>query len=75
MLVATVYLNEPHGSSGLVRYGFDDGSGKITGNRWPEKEGDPPLECVKLSFVLQISYPLIFFLIKVPLDTFALLVI
>ncbi|KIM49312.1 hypothetical protein M413DRAFT_438499 [Hebeloma cylindrosporum] len=44
MLVANVYLNEPHSSSGLVRYGFDDGSGKIMGNRWPEKEGDPPFE-------------------------------
>jgi len=49
MLVANVYLNEPHSTSGLVRYGFDDGSGKITGNRQPETEGDPPFEYVKLS--------------------------
>jgi len=71
MLVATVYLNESHASSGLVRYGFDDGSGKITGNRWPEKEGEPPFECVTLTFVLQISYPLMSSLIKGHLDTFA----
>lgn len=44
MLVANVYPNEPNSSSGFMRYDFDDGSGKISGNRWPEKEGDPHIK-------------------------------
>ncbi|KAF8965266.1 hypothetical protein BDZ97DRAFT_799053 [Flammula alnicola] len=43
-LVANVYRNDPDPFSGRITYGLDDGTGRINGQRWPLKEGDPPFE-------------------------------
>jgi hypothetical protein len=57
-----------------VRYDFDDGSGKISGNKWPEKEGDSPIKCANCIICLPNLYALMFSFKKGHLNTSAFLV-